>query len=74
VGAPYAGLRVGVLGRWDGGGQTETSRLSPSSEETGLSVGKALFLAGIKQNICGKVERALLLDTLEVYPLKGMER
>jgi Domain of unknown function (DUF4440) len=40
-------------------------------DQTGLSVGKAPFLAAIKQNICGKVERALLQDTLEVYPLKG---
>jgi hypothetical protein len=40
-------------------------------DQTGLSVGKAPFLAAIKQNICGKVERTLLADTLEVYPLKG---
>jgi ketosteroid isomerase-like protein len=40
-------------------------------DQTGLSVGKAPFLAAIKQNICGKVERALLPDTLEVYPLNG---
>ena len=40
-------------------------------DQTGLSVGKAPFLAAIKQNICGKVQRALLPDTLEVYPLKG---
>ena len=40
-------------------------------DQTGLSVGKAPFLAAIKQNICGKVERALLPDTLEVYPLKA---
>jgi ketosteroid isomerase-like protein len=40
-------------------------------DQTGLSVGKAPFLAAIKQNICGKVERALLPETLEVYPLKG---
>ena len=40
-------------------------------DQTGLSVGKAPFLLAIKQNICGKVERALLPDTLEVYPLKG---
>ena len=40
-------------------------------DQTGLSVGKAPFLAAIKQNICGKVKRTLLLDTLEVYPLKG---
>jgi ketosteroid isomerase-like protein len=40
-------------------------------DQTGLSVGKAPFLAAIKQNICGKVHRTLLEDTLEVYPLKG---
>lgn len=40
-------------------------------DQTGLSVGKAPFLAAIKQNICGKVQRSLLQDTLEVYPLKG---
>jgi ketosteroid isomerase-like protein len=38
-------------------------------DQTGLSVGKAPFLAAIKQNICGKVERTLLPETLEVYPL-----
>ena len=40
-------------------------------DQTGLTVGKAPFLAAIKQNICGKVERTLLPQTLEVYPLKG---
>jgi hypothetical protein len=40
-------------------------------DQTGLSVGKAPFLAAIKQNICGKTQRTLLPDTLEVYPLKG---
>src|ERR1700687_2896217 len=40
-------------------------------DQTGLSVGKETFLAAIKQTICGKVERTLLADTLEVYPLKG---
>lgn len=40
-------------------------------DQTGLTVGRSPFLAAIKQNICGKVERALLPDTLEVYPLKG---
>src|ERR1700682_1634170 len=37
-------------------------------DQTGLSVGKAPFLAAIKQNICGKVQRTLV--TMEVYPLK----
>ena len=40
-------------------------------DQTGLSVGKEPFLSAIKRNICGKVERALLVDTPEVYPLKG---
>ncbi|MGA7109085.1 MAG: nuclear transport factor 2 family protein [Terracidiphilus sp.] len=40
-------------------------------DQTGLSVGKAPFLAAIKQNICGKVQRSLIENTLEVYPLKG---
>jgi ketosteroid isomerase-like protein len=40
-------------------------------DQSGLSAGKAPFLAAIKQNICGKVERELLPQTLEVYPLKG---
>ena len=38
---------------------------------TGLSVGKAPFLAAIQNNICGKVHRTLLTDTLEVYPLNN---
>lgn len=40
-------------------------------DQTGLTVGKEPFLAAIKQNICGKVQRSLIEDTLEVYPLKG---
>jgi ketosteroid isomerase-like protein len=40
-------------------------------DQAGLSVGKAPFLAAIKENICGKVQRTLLPQTLEVYPLKG---
>ena len=39
-------------------------------DQTGLSVGKAPFLAAIKQNICGKVERTLVPGSMEVYPLK----
>ena len=40
-------------------------------DKTGLSVGKAPFIAAIKQNICGKVERTLVPGSLEVYPLNG---
>ncbi|MGA7928507.1 MAG: hypothetical protein WCA20_21250 [Candidatus Sulfotelmatobacter sp.] len=36
-----------------------------------LSVGKAPFVAAIKQNICGKVERTIVPGSMEVYPLKG---
>jgi hypothetical protein len=40
-------------------------------DRTGLSTGKAPFVAAIKANICGKVRRDLVPGTLEVYPLKG---
>ncbi len=40
-------------------------------DQTGLSVGRDLFLTAIKQNVCGKVERMLVPGSLEVYPLKG---
>ncbi len=40
-------------------------------DQTGLSVGKEPFLAAIRQNICGKVQRTLVPDSLEVYPMKG---
>jgi ketosteroid isomerase-like protein len=39
-------------------------------DQTGLAVGKAPFLAAIKQNICGKVERSLKPGSLEAHPLK----
>lgn len=38
-------------------------------DKTGLSVGKAVFLEAIKNNICGKVHRSLDPGTMEVYPL-----
>jgi ketosteroid isomerase-like protein len=40
-------------------------------DQTGLSVGKAAFIAAIQQNICGKVERTIVPGSMEVYPLKG---
>jgi len=40
-------------------------------DKTGLSVGKDPFIAAIKQNICGKVERSIVPGSLEVYPLNG---
>lgn len=36
---------------------------------TGLSRGRAPFIAAIKNNICGKVHRDLVAGTMEVYPL-----
>lgn len=52
-------------------GEMVSNDLEFYHDMTGLSVGKAPFLAAIKENICGKVQRRLLLDTLEVYPIKG---
>ena len=40
-------------------------------DQTGLSVGRQTFLTAIKNNICGKVQRHLVADSLQVYPLKG---
>ena len=40
-------------------------------DQTGLSVGKDPFIAAIKQNICGKVQRTLVPGSIEVYPLNG---
>jgi Domain of unknown function (DUF4440) len=40
-------------------------------DQTGLSVGRTRFLSDIKQNVCGKVQRTLIENTLEVYPLNG---
>jgi opacity protein-like surface antigen len=39
-------------------------------DQTGLSTGKAVFVAAIKNNVCGKVRRDLVPGTLEVYPIK----
>jgi hypothetical protein len=40
-------------------------------DQTGLAVGKQVFLQAIQKNICGKVQRELVPGSLEVYPLKG---
>jgi hypothetical protein len=40
-------------------------------DKTGLSVGRDPFITAIKQNICGKVERSLVPDSLQAYPLNG---
>jgi hypothetical protein len=40
-------------------------------DQTGLALGKQVFLDAIKENICGKVTRELMDSSLEVHPLKG---
>lgn len=40
-------------------------------DQTGLAVGRQVFLSAIQTNICGKVHRELVPGTLEVHPLKG---
>jgi len=40
-------------------------------DKTGFMAGKAPFLAAIKENICGKVQRVLVGGSLEVYPING---
>ena len=40
-------------------------------DKTGLARGKAVFLEAIQKNICGKVNRQLVKESLEVYPLEG---
>ncbi|HMF54699.1 MAG TPA: nuclear transport factor 2 family protein [Edaphobacter sp.] len=39
-------------------------------DKTGLAVGRQVFLDAIKNNICGKVQRELVAESLKVYPLK----
>lgn len=38
---------------------------------SGLSLGRPALLAGVQQNICGKVRRDLVPGTLEIHPLRG---
>ena len=40
-------------------------------DKTGLQVGRGLFLDSIQKYICGKVQRSLMPETLEVHPLNG---
>jgi Domain of unknown function (DUF4440) len=40
-------------------------------DQTGLAAGRQSFVDAIKANICGKVHRELVPDSLEIYPLKG---
>jgi hypothetical protein len=39
-------------------------------DKSGLSAGKSNFIAAIKNNICHKVKRGLVVSTLEVFPLQ----
>ena len=40
-------------------------------DKGGLSVGKENFIASIKNNICHKVRRELVVPSLQVYPLEN---
>ncbi len=40
-------------------------------DQTGLSRGRQSTLEALKNNICSKVHRDLVSETLEVYPLRG---
>jgi len=40
-------------------------------DQSGLSRGKQKFVDGVKNYICGKVQRELVPGSLEIYPLKG---
>lgn len=52
-------------------GAMVTDDLEFYHDQTGLSVGKQALIDGVKNNICGKVQRELVAGSLEVYPLKG---
>ncbi|HKW18568.1 MAG TPA: nuclear transport factor 2 family protein [Terriglobales bacterium] len=40
-------------------------------DKAGNTFGRAALVEAIKENICGKVTRELVPDTLKVYPMKG---
>jgi len=40
-------------------------------DEGGLMTSKKDLLAAIKENICGKVTRVLVQESVEVYPIPG---
>ncbi len=40
-------------------------------DQTGLSRGRQSTIEALKNNICGKVHRDLVSETLEIYPLRG---
>ena len=39
-------------------------------DEGGVTLGRDKLTEGVKQNICGKVHRELIADSLEIYPMK----
>jgi hypothetical protein len=52
-------------------GAIVTDDLEFYHDVTGLAVGRQVFVDAIKENICGKVTRELVEETLEVHPLNG---
>jgi hypothetical protein len=40
-------------------------------DQTGLARGRQSLIDGVRENICGKVRRDLVRNSLEVHPLKG---
>jgi Domain of unknown function (DUF4440) len=40
-------------------------------DQSGVTLGKEELVNSIKKNICGKVVRELVPETLQVYPMKG---
>jgi ketosteroid isomerase-like protein len=50
-------------------GTLVTDDLEFYHDQTGLSVGKQVFLDAIRNNICGKTERQLIPGSMEVYRL-----
>jgi len=52
-------------------GAMVTDDLEFYHDQTGLAVGKKIFVESIKNNICGKVQRELVPGSMEVDRLKG---
>ncbi len=52
-------------------GSMVTEDLEFYHDQTGLAVGRQVFVDAVKNNLCGKVHRELVPGSLEVYPLKG---
>lgn len=52
-------------------GQLVDDNLEFYHDKTGLALGKAVFLESIQKYICGKVQRDLVPNTLEVHDLNN---